>query len=212
MRQHILCELMIALISLSFSVNTVSAGPFEDGLAAADRGDYPTAVDLLRPLAEQGDARLTTGHGTARAQFALGLRYEYGGRGVTPDYGKALEWYHLAAMQGDAEAQFSLGRMYENGKGSTQDYKKAVEWYRLAAKQGYADAQDFLGTMFRLERGVTQDFVRAHMWYNLAAAQGTNYYAPKQRELISQQMTPQQIAEAQAMARKCEASKYKDCD
>ena len=212
MRQHIFHTLKNFLLMLSFSVSTASAGPFEDGLAAADRGDYPTAVDLLRPLAEQGDARLATGHGTARAQFALGLRYEYGGRGVAPDYGKALKWYHLAAMQEDAEAQFSLGRMYENGKGTTQDYKKAVEWYRLAAKQGYADAQDFLGTMFSLGHGVTQDFVRAHMWYNLAAAHGTNYYAPKQRELISQQMTPQQIAEAQAMARKCEASKYKDCD
>ena len=212
MRRHILRGLKIFLLMASFSVNAVSAGPFEDGLAAADRGDYPTAVELLRPLAEQGDARLAIGHGTARAQFALGLMYEYGGRGVTQDYEKAVEWYRLAAMQGDAEAQFNLGRMYENGKGVTQDYKKAVDWYRLAAKQGYADAQDFLGTMFCFGRGVTQDFVRAHTWYNLAAAQGSNYYAPKQRELISQQMTPQQIAEAQAMARKCEASKYKDCD
>ena len=32
------------------------AGPFEDGVAAAQRGDYATALRLRRPLAEQGNA------------------------------------------------------------------------------------------------------------------------------------------------------------
>jgi len=32
------------------------AGPFEDVLGAAEKGDYSTAHWLLRPLAEQGNA------------------------------------------------------------------------------------------------------------------------------------------------------------
>ena len=39
-----------------------------------------------------------------------------------------------AAEQGDAEAQFQMGRSYYYGDdGVTQDYAKAVEWYRKAA-------------------------------------------------------------------------------
>ena len=68
-----------------------------------------------------------------------------------------------------------------------------------------------LGIMYEQGDGVTQDYVRAHMWYNVAAAQG-NTAAAKLRDDFSTLMTPQQIAEGQAMARKCEASKYKDCD
>jgi uncharacterized protein len=32
------------------------AGPLEDGVAAAERGDYATALHLIRPLAKRGDA------------------------------------------------------------------------------------------------------------------------------------------------------------
>ena len=41
------------------------------------------------------------------------------------------------AEQGDAQAQFTLGAMYYNGRGVPQDYKQAVKWYRLAAEQGF---------------------------------------------------------------------------
>ena len=41
------------------------------------------------------------------------------------------------AEQGDADAQFNLGVMYETGGGVLQDYAEAVRWYRLAAEQGH---------------------------------------------------------------------------
>jgi TPR repeat protein len=78
------------------------AGPFEDGTAAYDRGDYATALRLFRPPADQGDAR---------AQFALGWMYQYG-KGVPLDYAAAIKWYRLAADQGLAGAQAFLGGMY----------------------------------------------------------------------------------------------------
>lgn len=56
------------------------------------------------------------------------------------DYETALlEWRPLAA-QGDADAQYNLGVMYDNGQGVIQDYAEAVNWYRLAAKQGFGHA------------------------------------------------------------------------
>ena len=47
----------------------VSAGPFEDGLAADQVGDYAIALRLWRPLANQGHAG---------AQFSLGAMYRKG--------------------------------------------------------------------------------------------------------------------------------------
>jgi TPR repeat protein len=142
----------LAVIMPTLSSAPVIAGPLEDAVAAIVRGDDQTAVGLLRPLAEQGDAR---------AQYHLGTRY-FTGMGVPQDYGEALEWFRLSADQGDAQGQGALGSMYYMGK------------------------------------GVPQDYVLAHMWFNLSAARGGS---PARRDSILHQMTPEQIAEAQRLAR-----------
>jgi uncharacterized protein len=63
------------------------AGPIEDADAATKKGDYATALKLLRPLAERGDPA---------AQTNLGAMY-LGGQGVPQDYATALTWYRKAA-------------------------------------------------------------------------------------------------------------------
>jgi hypothetical protein len=45
------------------------------------------------------------------------------------------------AKGGDADAQFNLGVMYDNGEGVPEDDAEAVKWYRRAAEQGFAEAQ-----------------------------------------------------------------------
>ena len=130
------------------------------------------------------------------------------GEGVTQDYIEAVRWFRMAAEQGDANAQVNLGVMYGIGKGVTQDDAEAVRWFRLAAEQGDASAQFGLGLMYNNGEGVTQDYVRAHMWYNIAAANG---YDQKNRDLIAKVMTPADISKAQAMARACLESDYKNC-
>ncbi len=102
-----------------------AAGPLEDGIAAAKRGDYATALRLLRPLAEQGHAR---------AQFNLGVAYA-NGRGVPQDHAEAVKWYRLAAEQGYALAQLNLGALYANGQGVPQDSVQAHMWFYLAASR-----------------------------------------------------------------------------
>lgn len=59
--------------------------------------------------------------------------------------------------------------------------------------------------------GVPRDAVRAYLWESLAAAHG-NAQATKNLILFQPTMKPVQIAQAKAMAAKCEASKYKACD
>lgn len=102
------------------------AGPFEDGKAAYESRDYPTALKTIRPLAEQGDAQ---------AQLYLGVMH-LGGLGVQKDEKEAVKWFRLSAEQGNADAQSNLGLIYVSGQGVTQDFKEAAKWYRVAAEQG----------------------------------------------------------------------------
>ena len=122
---------------------------------------------------------------------------EAGQRG---DYAAALNEFRPLAAEGDAEAQFYLGYMYGKGQGVAQDYGAAATWYLKAAEQGFAKAQLFLGFMYAEGQGVAQDYVPAHMWFNLAALQG-HVDAAKYRGWVAHRMTPEQIAEAQELAR-----------
>jgi TPR repeat protein len=106
--------------------------------------DYGAALELLRPLADQGNSQ---------AQLDLGWIYE-NGRGVAQDDAQAVVWIRKAADQGDAEAQYILGRRYENGRGVAQDDAQAAAWYRKASDQGNATAQRNLAAMYANGRGV----------------------------------------------------------
>ena len=89
-----------------------AAGPLEDGIAAYGRGDFATAQQLLRPLADQGDA-------TAQASF--GLMYQ-NGHGVPQDQAEAAKWFRRAAEQGLAIAQNFLADAMYAGDGVPQDH------------------------------------------------------------------------------------------
>lgn len=49
------------------------------------------------------------------------------------------------AEQGDAKAQYELGRCYNNAKGVEKNLEKAFYWFKKAAEQGLAKAQNNLG-------------------------------------------------------------------
>ena len=132
------------------------------------------------------------------------------GWGVVQDNVEAMRWFKLAATQGLAGAQLNLGIMYNNGDGVVQDYAEAARWYKLAAVQGDVSAQIYLGAGYATGEGVMQDYVRAHMWYNLSAVKNSS--AAGFRDIIAKKMTSQQIAEAQKLARECQARNFKNCD
>lgn len=151
--------------------------------------DTDEAARLYRLAAEQG---------LAQAQHNLGVMYLHG-QGVPEDPAEAARWFRLAAdqghpdalaalgrtepahtlpssfedhEQGDAEAQYRLGRRYEYGNGVEQDHAEASRLYGLAAEGGHADAQYSLGLLYALGRGVGRDRAEAARWFRLAAGQG----------------------------------------
>jgi TPR repeat protein len=108
-----------------------------------------------------------------------------------------MKWFRLAAKQGHAFAQNSLGAMFHGGHGVAQDYAEAMKWFRLAAEQGHADAQYNLGAMYANGQGTPQDYVQALVWFSLAASALSD--ATQNRDLIASKMTSQQLAEAQRL-------------
>jgi hypothetical protein len=240
MKQLLKSALLACVCSFVLAGQAI-ADPLLNAMLAYYNNDFATAATLLLPLADKGNAeaqyflgtmydkgqgvpqdykaaitwyRLAAKQGVDDAQDAIGKMYDYG-RGVSQDYKEAEKWYRLAAEQGDADAQFNLGYLYAQGKGVPQNLNEAVKWNRRAAEQGYADAQANLGLMYGNGQGVTQDYVLAHMWLNIAAANSTNSEQQKEliqrRNLITEVMTPNQLAEAQELARKCTANKFKGC-
>jgi Ankyrin repeats (3 copies)/Sel1 repeat len=48
-----------------------------------------------------------------------------------------VNWLRHAAAQGNTDAHFHLGRMYERGLGVTKDYTEGFKWYRKAVEQDH---------------------------------------------------------------------------
>jgi TPR repeat protein len=109
----------------------VAQTQFRAGLEAYKSGDYATALQLWRPLAEAG---------SAEAQFNLGLIYA-NGRGVDTNNTAAAGWYERAARQGFVRAQYNLASLLEAGEDISPDPVLAYAWFKLAAAQKHADSK-----------------------------------------------------------------------
>jgi len=113
------------------------------------------------------------------AQYRLGRAYHgYGclSDGVKPlierDIARSMAWFHRAAEQGHAGAQYYLGKIYNEGRkddGVNPNYIEAAAWYRKAAEQEHGLAQVSLGRMYEYGNGVSQDDAEAIVWYRKAA-------------------------------------------
>jgi TPR repeat protein len=82
-----------------------------------------------------------------------------------------------------------------------QGDSKVVQWCRKEAEKGDIASQFTLGLMYRYGLGTLQDFVKSHFWLNVAAAWG-NSDAQEARSYLEKRMTPEQLDQAQVMARK----------
>jgi TPR repeat protein len=97
MKRQIVIAGVIAAAQILGSAG-VLAGPWEDGMAAYNRGDYVPAIRLFRPLAEAGNPK---------AQSLLGVMY-HRGQGVARNSLRAFVWFSSAAARGDTKAKAGL--------------------------------------------------------------------------------------------------------
>jgi hypothetical protein len=115
-------------------------------------------VDLGLHLAKESAAA-----GSCYGHFVLGIAHSQGG--TQQDCVQAVAHWRMAASQGLASAQYSLGFMYMNGQGLLQDYAEAFKLFQLSASQEYSPAQFSLGHMFENGLGVPVDLLKAVKCY-----------------------------------------------
>ncbi len=194
---------MVLVLGLA-ACTSFDGGKFEVGYRAYQDGDFATALDYWRPLAESG---------YALAQYNLGLMYAEG-RGLDQDPEQAKAWLAKAAAQGVPEAAFnlagfhlagaepdyraarplleaaaeaglrraqhSLAKLHEYGLGGPKDPKQAYRYFSRAAAQGHLGAMYNLGKVYRDGRGVAADEALSIRWFRAAAEAG---YAKGQAKL-----------------------------
>jgi TPR repeat protein len=76
----------------------------------------------------------------------------------------------------------------------------SMEKAELGSQTAAPDALFELGMLYATGRDVAADLVTAHKWFNLAAARG-NQSALVRRVELAREMSADQIAEAQKLAR-----------
>jgi uncharacterized protein len=225
---RIVAVLLAALIVLLN--RSASADELTDALIRYVMRDYARAVELLTPLAEQGNAV---------AQLKLGIIYARG-EGVPRDGVAALRWLAGAAEQGQSEAQFELGVAHRDGLATPvngklamywfqraaeagvpracnaigemylghpdvpQDYAAALVWFLRGAQEDDADSLYNIGVRYLLGQGVIADEIEAYKWFDLAAAAGLGELrdnAVDLRQAIGERLTPMQVSRAKTAAK-----------
>lgn len=103
----------------------------------------------------------------AAADFAAGMRAH-----LEKKYSESRRIFDALAQGGDAQAQFMMGTIYEQGLGVPKDLAAAARWYRKSAEAGNASAQYNLGIFHQFGKGVEKDPAEAARLLRLAAEQG----------------------------------------
>ena len=113
-----------------------------------------------------------------------------------------------AAEGGDAESQFNLGIIYENGLNDSRyavegSRQQAMKWFLAAADRGLPRAQLKLAEMHAAEPDIPESSVTACGWYLLAmtSLQGAHLQkAQSAYQRVSFRLTPSQTAEVRRFA------------
>src|SRR5881227_1415991 len=85
------------------------------------------------------------------------------------NYQTSLKIWLDAAAKGDHDAEYYVGKIYEDGLGTAPDYAEAAKWYEKAAAAGHSASQFVLATMYERGLGVPADQQKALNLYRRAA-------------------------------------------
>ncbi|MDB9753100.1 sel1 repeat family protein [Oceanospirillaceae bacterium] len=167
----IILHLVFVMLSSSIAV----ASSLDEGKTAFDNGDYSAAVELLLPLAIDGNGY---------AQYRMGYMYAVG-KGVQRSHKKKLEWYERAAKSGYVPAFSSTARAYQmlggesSLSGPTQEseayHKQAFKWYSKAADAGSSSGLHGLAQLYNGGYGVKRNHPQAIAYYTDAAMLGNTF-------------------------------------
>lgn len=181
----------LSLPGLPLSAASGDSKPVLISTARGQSGGWASLAEL-RKAAEQHNPKACAEYGAALLR---------GEDGAKQDVALAMMFLHEAATAGEPNAQFRLGKIYDDGEFAPQDYAKAFEYYSAAAKVGVPEAQYNLGVMYSSARGTKRDFVEGLAWLIVATKNGAGGDGEqKTREHLTQTKQQKQIAAAEQRA------------
>lgn len=128
------------------------------GIAAFEAKEFRRALQLLQPLAENGEAE---------AQYRVAIQYQ-AGLGVVPNPMQAFHWMREAAGQDHGLALHGLGIMYLYGECVEKNEREAALWLQRAADRGLEGSMAALAGLYAEGRGVEKDLEKAKALYRAA--------------------------------------------
>ncbi len=180
------------MIALNIAIY-LAAALLAPSIALADSVEDYDVVDCSLPGQVRRLGSMTTYVTPRRPMKTTAKTCEIrGGEYVLDDpanYKSSLRIWQDAANNGDPEAQYFVGEIYEKGLTAGQpDYTLARVWYEKSAAQGYNRAAVNLGRLYEQGLGVEKSPRQAFEWYQKAAGLDTTSLAnladPAQAETI----------------------------
>ena len=114
------------------------------------------------------------------------------------DSAAAAAWLWKATAKGNPDAPVQLANMYINGEGVPRSCEQAMVLLKTAAAKENALARNRLGFMYSTGTCVPRNRVEAYRWLSSAlAANPKSEWAQQNRDLLWQQMNPEERAMAQ---------------
>ena len=179
----------------------VAAEGFENRIA------FPVEGSADRATLEAGrfaDTAKRAHNNDPVAEYQLARMY-LKGEGGPANEKEARIWLEQAAVHGNAEAQYEFSVVLREGRGVVQDFERAAKLTRMAAESGHPVAQYGLGLIYRAGIGLPADTVKAYTWLNIAASRGVKG-AVQARDEVLRILSPQEVLQGQAEARRLSAS------
>ena len=135
-------------------------------------GKAATSVD-------ESDQPTTDSEETHEVKDRNSESYEYLAKGYEylqdEDYDSAINCFAIAAEEGNSNAMYELGNIYEFGSDAVEpDYQKAMEWHLKAAEAGNSDSMGIVASFYMKGIGTEQDNQKATEWFLKAAEAGNN--------------------------------------
>ena len=94
-----------------------------------------------------------------------GRGYLFGIDGKERDYKKAYDTFAECAKEGNADAKYYLGVMYEKGYHVKQDYSEAKLYYQDADANKHKYAECALGYMYAMGNGINENLTKAKLYF-----------------------------------------------
>tara|TARA_R110000868_G_scaffold291709_1_gene552244 strand:+ start:10532 stop:11119 length:588 start_codon:yes stop_codon:yes gene_type:complete len=185
----------LKLTIILFYLGTVSVA-FGDswldkGVEAYQEKNYQQAVNDFKKSANSGNPQ---------GQNDLGVYYIRSVPHTVDKYKEAKRWLDKASEQNLSAAYYNLAGLYKDGLGVTKNLEHAVTLYKRGAQLGDVKSCGKLGFLYLHGQGVTEDISYSYLYFTLAAENG-DQISSNMLNVISKQMTPQQLKQANELVK-----------